>query len=431
MNWKTHWWAPVLLLALPALASSQESVAYTVADFFDGSQLQTLRIEMVPSDWQRLKDNYLEDTYYRCRMEWKDLVVEDASIKSRGSGSRNPLKPGLGIDFSKVVSSHRFLGLKSLVLRNSVQDDSMVHERLAMAVFERMGLVSLRTASAELYVNGEYAGLYQMVEPIDSRLLLEKFGETSGYLFEFNNLADGYGWQYLGDDPALYVPDRWEPKNHDSDPDAAWIVSMLQAVNLSSDEDFLTAAGKYVDLDNFVIHAAVENFMAEWDGVLGDTGSNNFYFYRRAGDDRGTLIAWDKEGTFTSPDWWIWRTTDQNALMRRLLLIPQYRQLYLETLASTSETCGGEGGWLWQEARRVIDQVRPSVLLDPFPICNDSGADSDCRTARRERAWSAVLDFAAWRKPAVDAMLREEGFSWTDYALGNRRAPRGRNSLRP
>ncbi len=431
MNWRTSCWLPALFLFLSAAAKSQDTVTYTVNDLFDGSRLQTILIEMAPEDWQSLKDHYLEDTYYRCRMQWNDMLVDDASIKSRGSGSRNPLKPGLGIDFSKVVSSHRFLGLKSIVLRNSIQDDSMLHERLTMGLFQRLGMISLRNASAELYINGEYAGLYELVEPIDSRLLQEKYGESDGYLYEFNDLHDGYFWQYLGDDPSLYVPDRWEPKNHESAPDAAWFVAMLQAVNLTSDEDFPAEAEKYLDLENFVRQAAAENFVAEWDGVLGDTGSNNFYFYRRAADNRGTLIAWDKEGTFTAPDWWIWRTTNENALMRRLMLIPQYRQLYLFTLAQASEICGGEGGWLQQEAQRMIDQVRTAALLDPFPICENTESDPDCKATKRDAAWSALLDFAIWRKPSVDAMLQEEGFSWTDYIQGQGRAPRGLSLPKP
>lgn len=408
---------PLFVLALPGIVRGQASQSLTIDDFFDGSRLHEIRITMDPADWQKLKDNYLENTNYRCRMEWDGLVVENAAIRSRGSVSRNPDKPGLGIDFSKYVSSQRFLGMKSVVLRNSVQDPSMVHERLSMEVFRRIGLIYLREAHARLYINGAYIGLFVMVEPIDTRFLKSHFGESEGYLYEFNWLGDGYHWEYLGDDPSLYVPERFEPKNHEDAPDGEWIAAMLRAVSLSSDTEFLAAAGRYLDLDTFVAHVAAEEFLAEWDGLMGDTGTTNFYFYRRKADDRGVVLVWDKEATFTAADWTVWRNTDRNAVMKRLLVFPQYRQRFLETLAAAAALTGGEGGWLAQEAEREIAQIRQAALEDPYALCEGGTPGSACQAAEREKAWDNVRQFAAGRRAAVEQLLQEAGFEAPEKSL--------------
>src|SRR6185295_658120 len=245
-------------LVASASGSAQSSSSFTIDDFFDGSQLQEIRVTMDPADWAQLKDQFWVDTNYRCEMEWRGLVVKDAAIHSRGAGSRNGIKPGLGIGFDDFVPSQKFLSLKSVVLRNSVQDPTMIHERVSMEVFARMGLPSLREAHAKVYVNGNYVGLYLMVEPVDARFLTSHFGESSGYLFKYNWLGDGYRWEYLGDDPALYVPNRFEPKNHEAAPDAQWIADMIKAVNLSPAAEFVTAVGKYIDMDTFLAQTAVE-----------------------------------------------------------------------------------------------------------------------------------------------------------------------------
>lgn len=403
---------PLFLLAFQGMVNGQTDQALTADDFFDGSRLHKIRLTMDPADWQQLKDHYLDSTNYRCRMEWNGQVVENVAVRSRGSGSRNPLKPGLGLDFSKFVSSQRFLGVKSVVLRNSVQDPSMVHERLAMEVFRNLGLRFLREAHARVFVNEEYAGLYLMVEPIDTNFLVSRFGESGGYLYEFNFQGDGYHWEYLGDDPSLYVPGRFEPKNHEDSPGGEWIAAMMRDINQSTDEEFEAAVGRYLDLETFVIHAAAEAFLAEWDGLMGDTGTTNFYFYRSKADDRGTVLAWDKEASCAIVEWNIWSNVGWNAVMKRLIAVPRYRNLYLDTLAAASALAGGEGGWLAQQADMQLEQVREASLLDPYPLCENGTPGAACQVAERERAWEEVRSFAKWRSAVVEQMLMEAGYEW-------------------
>ena len=40
------------------------------------------------------------------------------------------------------------------------------------------------------------------------------------------------------------------------------------------------AVGEYLDFAKFLQHVAVETFVAETDGFVGDYGMNNFYMYR-------------------------------------------------------------------------------------------------------------------------------------------------------
>ena len=47
---------------------------------------------------------------------------------------------------------------------------------------------------------------------------------------------------------------------------------------------------------------AIENFLAEDDGILGYAAMNNFYLYRFAAPAASVLIAWDKDSTFLQTD---------------------------------------------------------------------------------------------------------------------------------
>ena len=67
-----------------------------------------------------------------------------------GSHQPHPHKPALRIDFNRYVAGQEFLGLKSLALDNLWQDPSMIRERLAMQIFQRMGLRAPRESHARV-----------------------------------------------------------------------------------------------------------------------------------------------------------------------------------------------------------------------------------------------------------------------------------------
>jgi uncharacterized protein (TIGR03437 family) len=365
------------LLALPFLLTALPVYGQSIRDFFNDEQLQHLAIRMDPTDWQALKDRYLEDTYYRCEVTWRGIVLPNAGIRSRGTGSRTPYKPALGIDFSKFNSPQRFLGLKSLVLRNFSQDSSFLRERLAQQVFRRMGLPYSRVVHTRITVNGEYVGLYLAVEPIDKRYLLTHFGEDSGYLYEING-GTGYHFEYLGEDPALYAPEKFEPKTHEDAPEIETLIEWIRTINQLPDTEFAAAMARHLDLGAFVTHVAVDQFLADWDSILADAGMTNFYLYRRTADQRWVFLTWDKDYALSTPDRSVWAGSDRNVLMRRALAVPELRRRFLEALWQAAEIAGGGGSWLESEMQRGLEQIQAAALEDPNKVCTFEGVIARC-----------------------------------------------------
>jgi len=189
--------------------------------FFDDSQLHDIKLTCNSRDWESLNQHYLDDTYYICDFRWSDQVLRNIGIRSRGTGSRSGVKPGLRVDFDRYTTDQKFLGLKSVILRNNTQDPSGLRERLGMLMFRRMGLKGLREAHARLFVNNAYVGLYTMVESVDKAWLKKNYGENDGYLYEFKydvGAPQPFVFRYLGADPALYVPIPFKPETHEAAP---------------------------------------------------------------------------------------------------------------------------------------------------------------------------------------------------------------------
>src|SRR5215211_6382014 len=129
------------LVVLPPLSAAAQTPADPTAAFFDDTVVSDLYFVINSKDWQTLRENYLDNTYYPVDFKWGTQVVRNAGIRSRGTGSRSGEKPGLRLDFDRYTADQKFLGLKSFILRNNTQDASGMRERLSMAVFNRMGLI--------------------------------------------------------------------------------------------------------------------------------------------------------------------------------------------------------------------------------------------------------------------------------------------------
>ena len=322
-------------------------------------------------------------------------MVRYVGIRSRGNGSRRPQKPSLRLDTNRYTAGQQFLGLKSFILRNNSQDPTNMRERLSMLFFRLMGVAGAeREAHARLFVNNEYAGLYTIVESPDKDFLERNFGERDGrlYNYQFDDAANLAGlppfvFQYLGSDPSLYVPSPFKPETQEDDPQGEVLARFIQTINDTNAAAWRTNMAQYLDLRKFIRYLAVENFLAEEDGLTGDYGPNNFYLYRFVNSTLFTFLPWDKSNTFWATDFSIFRNiTDgpadrRNRLVLRALQEPDLLQLYLDTVleAADSASAGatppvrdtaGSPGWLEAEMNREYDQIHAAALADTLDFTN-------------------------------------------------------------
>ncbi|HEY2905989.1 MAG TPA: CotH kinase family protein, partial [Vicinamibacterales bacterium] len=295
------------------------------------------------------------------------------------------VKPGLRVDFNRYAPDQTFLGLTSFVLRNNTTDWTSMHERISMQLFQRLGVPAPREAHTKLFINGAYVGLYSIVESIDKNFLARTRNENDGYLYKFDrNLGDEpYYFTYGGADPDLYVPHPFEPETQESDPHPAPLVDMIRTVAEASDAGFRDAIAPYLDLGAFIKHVAIEMFLNETDGVLGDYGTTNFYLYRPPDSSLHAFIPWDKSETMHDRTQPIFHDVDdvpeeiQNRIMTRAMKYPDLVNLYLEVLNASADsaaepTDGDPRGWMEREVEREFDQIRDAVLADPQkPFTND------------------------------------------------------------
>jgi len=137
-------------------------------------------------------------------------------------------------------------------------------------------------------------------------------------------------------------------------------------------------------MKKFIRHLAIENFLGEEDGLTGDYGPNNFYFYRFLNTNKFTFLPWDKSNTFwESPSYSILRNIEdgteskRNQLVLRALKDTDLRELWLNTIlecadsimqpavAANATTPAVATPWLEYEVARVAGQITAATYADP------------------------------------------------------------------
>jgi spore coat protein CotH len=393
-------WKYLALLALGFSAFAQDKPKPpTMEDFLDDNVLHEIRIDINPSDWKRLQDNFKDNTYYPANITWRGILVENVGIRSKGRTSRRADKPGLRVDINRYEDQN-FLGQKSFLLDNNIQDFTMIKERLTMLLMRQMGLPAPRETHTTVYINDRYVGVYAITESTDKNFLKRWLDDNDGFLYEWEFLQD-FRFQYLGDDTGSYSPTPFKPSTHETDPEPKPIEEMIRAINQSSDADFVRAVGEYLDIKKFLTLFATESYLAEFDGILSDQGINNLYFYRFTGKNLGMFIPKDKDNTFTSINYPMLKNADKNVLVRRCMANKDLKDFLFNEILRAASLAGGDGGWLDQEIVREYGQIKDAAYSDTLKECFDPPCTLEGSNSSFERNIAYLRQIARERQLVV------------------------------
>lgn len=397
--------------------------AQTTEAFFNPGVIHRLDVLVNTSDWAKLKADFETNQYYPADVRWEGVTVRNVGIRSRGFGSRSPIKPGLRVDINRYAEGQTFLGLKSFQLDNLAQDPTAIRELVAMKFYARLGLPAVRVAPVQVYINNAYAGLYALIESVDKDFLKRVYGErpgtgggtaegdteNDGFLFEYD-WQGPWGFTYLGPDLEPYAS-RFSAKTHENDSDFdkyhdieqwAWVANNAPA------SSFVADVSAYLDLTVFVKTVAAEAFLAEYDGLLGFFGMANFYLYRFEDTTRHQFIPWDADRTFYDLHMSVFSNHSYNVLMRRAMEVPALRETFYRAVIEAADIAGelapgagpGGQGWLEREIEAALTLVQWSVSADPFKLSTNEDFDEGAVALRlfaRQRSALVRCEIArAW-----------------------------------
>jgi CotH kinase protein len=252
---------------------------------FNPDQVLDLHLSMSPSDWTAVVNDATNADYrnatFRCNddPELPFLV----SVRKKRSGAVGG-KPGLKIDFNRVLPGSDWQTLKKLSLENGISEGSgsgsakdLLTEYLAWRLMVRSGAYSSRAAFVRLFVNGTYVGTYVNVEQVDRRFLRSRLGDDTGWLYKHSGSPnDGYKTNSTQPNPyEQYLCFFEKNPNNCTTPSAVEMETYLP---------------RHLNVDQMLRFGGVNAIISNTDSPL--VKDNNYYWYDWAAGPR-LYFPWD------------------------------------------------------------------------------------------------------------------------------------------
>ena len=251
------------------------------------------------------------------------------SIELRGSSSQMFPKKGYGFETQELDGSNKQASLLGMpeendwVLHNPYSDKSLMRNVLSYYLSRRMGNYAPRTRFCELYINGNYKGVYVLVEKIKrdknrvdiAELLPEDIeGDelTGGYILKVDKFTGSQGGSWVSPYPPHENP--WgqvhiqyhDPKLIELMPEQAEYIQQyftLFEQNLKSNafKDSINGYHQFIKPDSFIDFLLVNEIAKNIDGYRLST-----FFYKEKESDGGKIVmgpVWDFNLTYGNADY--------------------------------------------------------------------------------------------------------------------------------
>ena len=189
-----------------ARADQQASVA-----FFDDGRMHEVRLWMSDDDFTSILEDSRGDEMRSATFSIDGVVMARVGIRPSGESSRVPgnQKMSMRIEFDAFDAGKKMGGVDEIKLSGSWDDPFIVRDRLAYWVYRQV-MPAPRETAAQVWVNGQPRGIFEIEEVWGKEALASRFTDPSGPLYRLRGLTNLDPYEYKGDDPAAYVPLPWD-----------------------------------------------------------------------------------------------------------------------------------------------------------------------------------------------------------------------------
>ena len=287
------------------------------SDFiFNDDSLYTFEIRLPQENLDFLDNDPAREEYTEASLIFRGDTISPIGMRYKGSvgafvnclsgnsvfdpsGSKTCTKLSIKLKMNWLNSSDKFYGLKKLQFHSMNLDASQFHDRLGYYLFREMGVPAPRCVHAKLVINGEYVGLFVLVEQIDGRFTDYHFEEGDGNLYKEVWPLTSHG--QVNSDQAFMDALK---TNEDENPSFNIIKSLAINLKNAQESQLLNELSNWMDIEESLAYCAVDRTIRHDDGPFhwycgGNACSNhNFFLYEDPVAERIHLIAWDLDNAF-------------------------------------------------------------------------------------------------------------------------------------
>jgi hypothetical protein len=316
----------------------------------------------------------IEFPYVHASASIDGRTVREIGVRYKGNGTfdlgQRVNKTSFKLDLNHYVKGQKLAGVKMLNLHSNVTDASYTNEVLAFRVFRAAGVPAPRTSYARVTITvpGKYAnayyGLFSLTENPDEPFVVDRGMPATGAIFK---PVTGSLFRDLGKDWARYNQ-TYDPKTPLTATQKQRVIDFAGLVTNTSDAQFTSVVGDYLDLDNAARFLAVTVWLSDMDGILGS--GQNYYLYLDPRTNRFSFMAWDQDHSFGQFFTGSQRQREQlniqrpwngsNRFLERLFKVDAFKTRYLGYLDEFGRTIL-QPAQLASQVDQIATLIRPAV----------------------------------------------------------------------
>lgn len=292
---------------------------------FINTFLQPIKTDSVINGFARVIDN---NGFSRNKaIDSSYQFLGNIEIKVRGNFSLNFPQRSYNIELKDENNNDTSVSLLGMpkesdwILMNTWNDRSFVRNPMMYQLYNLMGHYATRTQFCEVFLNGDYIGIYQLTEKVkrdNERVNISKLKETDlagdsltgGYIFKHDYVIDSLGW--VSDVAPAACPTNFATYNYVYPTlnnikieQATYLknyVDTLEKMFFSNQFlDSVNGYRKYIDVTSFADYLISNEFA--WNG---DGFAKSMYFYKDRDTKNGKLFAgpvWDFDWSLKKMPW--------------------------------------------------------------------------------------------------------------------------------
>jgi len=250
-----------------------------------------------------------------------EIAGESRKIFVRYSGqtSLGQLKKSYTVEFA---GNQLFRGHREYVISAQNGDPTKLHPALGFWAFRQAGLIASDAEPAAVYLNGEYQGLYYLIEPVDEDFLRLRQRRLGSLYEAFNGQYDGAHFSFAGGyDVRLGFASKGEREGFYGD-----LERLIQILDAATPENLPARLEPLLDVENYLRYLAVSVLLHNWDGYF-----NNLRLHLDPQVGKFQIIPWDLDNILEFYEGRS-RLEGANELSQKLLAVPAYRWRYKQIL---------------------------------------------------------------------------------------------------
>ncbi|MEA1878424.1 MAG: CotH kinase family protein, partial [Bacteroidota bacterium] len=196
-----------------------------------------------PAEFLMINQNYAEDIYIPVTITHLGITLDQARMRIRGDGTRVHPKKSLKVklDYGSFPDGRSVLNFNA-----EYEDKSYIQQYIVSRLMRESGLPCFDSEHARVYLNGEYLGLYLLIENMDQDFLIRRSLDPEGNLYKASN--DGASLSIY--DNVYY---HWEKKTGSGGrKDLQELINQINSVDQDQYQNFAQSSLAYGNMINIL-----------------------------------------------------------------------------------------------------------------------------------------------------------------------------------